>query len=131
MREKYLVSIKDYCKEQSIAGVEPKKGDTTWNWSKYFMPFLLSILLFAFLGLAVLIIYINFYKTKNIATAPIKMELSIVSDKDAETYLASSSAKQVLQETALQAFYLGRKEAQEEYDKNFATLLTVLTIFVS
>ena len=41
----------------------------------------------------------------------------------------TDAVNKVLQSTAEKAFYRGRKDAQKEFDKNFTTLLTIITIF--
>ena len=55
--------------------------------------------------------------------------INVVEDKGKTTGDEVQITKSVMKDTLQQSAYAARREAQNEYDKNFSTLLAILTIF--
>ncbi len=92
------------------------------------------IVLLAFLGFGVFIYYVSFYKQKDLDTAPIIVEFSGASDcMDGYCRLPrkviESKIQKAFGDAIEKGYYRGQREAQDVYDKNIATLLTILTLF--
>lgn len=87
-----------------------------------------GLLLGGFIALAIVVVWANFCSRTESKDTPVNVQLTIKDVKDIEKTDGNAIDK-VLQTTAEKAFYQGRKEAQNEFDKNFTTLLTILTIF--
>lgn len=87
-----------------------------------------GLLLGGFIALAIVVVWANFCTRTESKDTPVNVQLTIKDVKDIEKTDGNAIDK-VLQSTAEKAFYQGRKEAQNEFDKNFTTLLTILTVF--
>ena len=130
MGKKYIVSMKNIDAEHSEAEVSPAKTlSRMFQWGRFFIGGLWFILILAFISFSGIIIVKNFpSREQSVTEINVCLELPIAKDK--ENLIPNKAAiDALLENTAKQSFYLARKEAQEEYDKNFTLLLTVLTIF--
>ena len=86
------------------------------------------LLIGGFIALAIVVVWSNFCSRVKANDTPVTVQLAVKEIKDlAKT--DKDAIDKVLQSTAEKAFYQGRKKAQEEFDKNFTTLLTILTVF--
>lgn len=94
------------------------------NWSSL----LIGLLIGGFIALAIIVVWANFCSRTENNNTPVNVQLKVKEIKDlAKT--DKDAVDKVLHTTAEKAFYQGRKDAQNEFDKNFTTLLTILTIF--
>lgn len=94
------------------------------NWNSL----LFGLLIGGFIALAIVVVWSNFCSRVKENNTPVTVQLAVKEIKDlAKT--DKDAIDKVLQTTAEKAFYQGRKDAQNEFDKNFTTLLTILTIF--
>ena len=94
------------------------------NWSSL----LIGLLIGGFIALAIIVVWANFCSRTENNNTPVNVQLKVKEIKDlAKT--DKDAIDKVLHTTAEKAFYQGRKDAQNEFDKNFTTLLTILTIF--
>ena len=95
-----------------------------FNFDKYPVYLLIG----GFIALAIVVVWSNFCSRVKANDTPVTVQLAVKEIKDlAKT--DKDAIDKVLQTTAEKAFYQGRKEAQNEFDKNFTTLLTILTVF--
>ena len=68
----------------------------------------------------------------NTLPQPVKdciVKINVVEAKDANIERVVEISERTLKDTLQQAAYAARQEAQAEYDKNFSTLLAILTVF--